>query len=332
MKIIDLTQIKAILPTIDILPAIEAGFITYSKGQAIIPPIGELLFTDPPGDVHIKYGYIEGDDYYVVKIASGFYQNPKLNLSSSHGLMLVFDRKTGYPISILLDEGYLTDVRTAVAGAIVAKALAPKVVKGIGIVGTGGQAKLQLHYLHKVVSCPYILVFGRDHNKLVCFQKEMQEKGIKVQITQKIEEITAKCNLIVTTTSSSMPVLHAHQLSPGTHITAVGADTAHKQELEEAIFKKADLIVADSIEQCTQRGDISHALRAGVIAENEIIEFGNILAGTAQGRIHDDQITVADLTGIAVQDIQIAKLLIKNFNSVNPPDVTSPTRKIENKK
>lgn len=169
MQIIDLKQIKALLPSIEIMPAIEAGFIAYSNGQAIIPPIGELIFSDPPGDMHIKYGYIQDDDYYVVKVASGFYQNPKLNLSSSHGLMIVFDRKTGYPICILLDEGYLTDVRTAVAGAIVAKVLAPKVVSRIGIVGVGTQAELQLRYLQHAVSCNSVLVFGRNQVKLLAF-------------------------------------------------------------------------------------------------------------------------------------------------------------------
>lgn len=310
MQIIDLTQIKALLPSLDLMSAIETGFIAYSKGQVLIPPVGELIFENPPGEMHIKYGYINGDDFYVVKIASGFYQNMNLNLSSSHGLMVVFDRKTGYPVSILLDEGYLTDIRTAIAGSIVAKALAPKVVKGIGIIGTGTQAQLQLRYLQKVVCCNNVVAYGRDPSKLLAFQRKMQVEGINLQIVNTIQEISS-CNLIVTTTPSITPILFAEHIRPGTHITAVGADTAHKQELDEAIFSRADLIVADSIAQCKERGDISQALRAGTMTENDITELGNILAGTSQGRTHDDQITVADLTGLAVQDIQVAKLIYR---------------------
>lgn len=140
----------------------------------------------------------------------------------------------------------------------------------------------------------------------------MQAEGINLQITDNIQEISS-CNLIVTTTSSSTPIVFVEHIKPGTHITAIGADTAHKQELDEAIFSRADLIVADSMAQCRERGDISHALRKGIIAEHSITELGNILAGKAQGRTHDDQITVADLTGLAVQDIQIAKVIYQSL-------------------
>lgn len=306
MKIIDLTQIKEIIKSLDMLPLIEEGFIAYSKGNAVIPPIGELVFLNPPGDVHIKYGYITGDDYYVVKVASGFYDNPKLNLPSSNGLMLLFDRKTGALLSILLDEGYLTNLRTAAAGAIAAKYLAPKTVNKIGIIGTGIQARLQLLYLQKVIRYNNAVVYGRDNNKLLRFQTDMENEGFKIHTTQSLEDITA-CDLIVTTTASSLPILFSKNIKAGTHITAVGADTPYKQELEETLFEIADVIVADSISQCMERGDIAHAIRKKIINEDKIMELGNIISGTCQGRTNDNQITIADLTGLAVQDIQIAK-------------------------
>ncbi len=306
MKIIDLTQIKEIIKSLDMLPLIEEGFIAYSKGNAVIPPIGELVFLNLPGDVHIKYGYITGDDYYVVKVASGFYDNPKLNLPSSNGLMLLFDRKTGALLSILLDEGYLTNLRTAAAGAIAAKYLAPKTVNKIGIIGTGIQARLQLLYLQKVIRCNNAVVYGRDNNKLLRFQTDMENEGFKIHTTQSLEDITA-CDLIVTTTASSLPILFSKNIKAGTHITAVGADTPYKQELEETLFEIADVIVADSISQCMERGDIAHAIRKKIINEDKIMELGNIISGTCQGRTNDNQITIADLTGLAVQDIQIAK-------------------------
>jgi len=141
-KIFNLSQIKDVLKNIDPLQAIEEGFVAYSQGKVVVPPIGEMLFENPPGDVHIKYGYIKGDDYYVIKIASGFYENIKLDLPAGTGLMLVFKQKTGELACILLDEAYLTNVRTAEAGAVVAKYFAPKDVYCIGIFGAGIQGRM----------------------------------------------------------------------------------------------------------------------------------------------------------------------------------------------
>ncbi len=307
MKIINLNQIKEIIKSIDFIPEIEKGFVAYSQGNAVVPPVGELIFKKPPGDVHIKYGYIVNDDYYVIKIASGFYENPKLQLPSSNGLMLLFSQKTGELLTILLDEGYLTDLRTAAAGAIVAKYFAPRLVNNIGIIGTGIQAKLQLQFLKTVVPCQDVIVFGRNDNNLLKFKAEMQNFGFKVKTTKSIDDITSNCNLIVTTTPSSSPILFADNIKKGTHITAIGADTPHKQELDENIFNIADVIVADSIPQCIERGDISHAIKNKIITPSQIIELGNIIFGKYQGRRNDTQITIADLTGLAVQDIKIAK-------------------------
>lgn len=313
MKILTLIQIKKALKSIDILPAIEQGFIAYSNGKAVVPPVGELIFKNPPGDVHIKYGYLIGNDYYVIKIASGFYDNPKLNLPSTNGLMLLFNQKTGTLESILLDEAYLTNLRTAAAGAIAAKYLAPRKVTKIGIIGTGTQARMQLQFLQNVVTCNQVLVCGRDDEKLSTFKNEMEKAGFHIQTTKNIDKVADACNLIVTTTPSESPLLFAKQIKKGTHITAVGTDTPLKQELDENIFKIADVIVADSISQCIERGDIAHAIRKKIIEKNKLIELGTILSGKSKGRTSEDQISIADLTGLAVQDIQIAKAVFKSF-------------------
>lgn len=312
MRIMTLDAIKEKLKQVNLTSFIEQGFIAYSQGRAIVPPVGELVFKNPPGDVHIKYGYLVDDDYYVIKVASGFYDNPKLGLPSSQGLMLLFDQKTGVLLAILNDEGFLTDIRTAVAGAIVAKYLAPRVINKIGIVGTGTQARAQLEFLKTITLCKEVVVFGRSVDNLLKFQCDMQNAGFNIQITQTIEELTASCNFIVTTTASTSPVLFAKQIKKGTHITAVGADTPHKQELDDAIFSMADVIVTDSVSQCIERGDIAHAIRNKIIKRDQLIELGNIISGECKGRVHDEQITVADLTGLAVQDIQIAKAVYES--------------------
>lgn len=314
MNILYLDEIKKSLEQIDILPAIEEGFIAYSKGEVVAPSVGELLFNNPPGDVHIKSGYFLGDDYYVIKVASGFYDNPKLNLPSSNGLILIFSQKTGELCSILLDEGYLTDLRTAAAGAVVAKYLAPRVVNRIGVVGTGTQAKLQLHYLKSIIPCRDVVVYGRSEHHLSQFKIEMERNEFHVKPTKSIDEVTSSCNLIITTTPSTTPLLFANQIKQGTHITAVGADSSQKQELDENIFKNADVIVADSISQCMERGDIAHAIHKEIIDKGRIVELGTILSGQNKGRMNDQQISIADLTGLAVQDIQIAKS-IYSFSS-----------------
>ncbi len=297
-------QIQAILPHLDLLPAIEEAFVRYSQGRAVVPPVGELLLEK--GEVHIKYGYLRGDAFYVIKIASGFYENPRLGLPSSNGLMLLFRQETGELVAILLDEGRLTDVRTAVAGAIAAKHLAPSQVERIGIVGTGAQARLQLDYLRQVTDCREALVWGRGAEQLARYRADMEQLGFRMETTFDASHILRTCNLIVTTTPATEPILSADHLRPGVHITAVGSDTPHKQELDARILARAHVVVADSIPQCLERGEIHQALKRGLIETSHLVELGDVIAGLAPGRTSDQQITVADLTGVAVQDMAIA--------------------------
>lgn len=312
MKILNLAEIKTALTSIDMLATIEAGFVAYSKRNAVIPPVGELLFERPPGELHIKYGYLKDDAYYVIKIASGFYDNFRFNLPSGNGVLLIFNQKTGELLGVLLDEGYLTDLRTAVAGAIAAKYLAPKAVSQIGIIGTGTQARLQLQLLKTITSCRDVVVVGRNDKKLLSFLQDMQNQGFLIEIAKNVEELAAACNLIVTTTPATSPVLWAKHIKPGTHITAVGTDSPHKQELDENIFAMTDIIAVDSASQCIERGDTAHAIRARLIHQDNLIELGQLIAGDYPGRTTEQQITIADLSGVAVQDIQIAKAVYES--------------------
>ena len=312
-KIIRLKEIIEIVKSLDLIPAIENGFADYSSGRAIVPPVGELLLDK--GDVHIKYGYIQEDDFYVIKIASGFYENQSLGLPTGYGLMLVFSQKTGILVSIMLDEGFLTNIRTAVAGAIAAKYLAPKQVERIGILGTGTQARLQLEYLKHVVTCRKVLVWGRGEKQLAQYCSKMKNFDFEIETTTDTTDILRSCNLIVTTTPAQEPLLHLSDLHRGVHITAVGSDTPDKQELDSKILKQADRVVADSISQCLLRGEIHQSIKRGHLNENRLIELGNIITGKVNGRTSDDQITVADLTGVAVQDIKIAVAVYNNLIS-----------------
>ena len=315
-KIYTLEQIKNAVETMDFSTEIEQGFIAYSNGQVIVPPVGELIFEDPPGDTHIKYGYIKGDEYYVIKIASGFYQNVKINLPSSSGLMLVFSQKTGVLDTILLDEGFLTNIRTAVAGEVVAKYMAPKEVTTIGVFGTGIMARMQVQILRSVTNCKRLVVWGRSESSLEVYKHDMEDDGYEVQTTMKSADVTDASNLILMTTPSSIPLIASGQIKKGTHITAMGSDTAEKQELDTKILRMADIIVADSLTQCQERGEIYKALLTGDLEMDTVIELGHAIESGNRVRASEDQITVADLTGVAVQDVQIAKVVSAALSAI----------------
>ncbi len=313
MRIVTLDEIKAVLPKIDLMEEIEAGFSAYSNGEVVVPPVGELNFEDPPGDVHIKYGYIRDDDVYVIKIASGFYQNKLLGLSNGQGMMVVFDQNNGKPLGLLQDEGYLTDVRTAVAGAICAKYLAPNNIQAIGIIGTGVQARMQLEYLKSVTDCRSAIVWGRSVSALDQYKISMADSGFIIETTMALDQVTDNCNLIVTCTASEKPLIIKDQIKGKIHITAMGSDTPNKQELDSNVLSKADLIIADSRSQCEVRGEIHHAIKNKIVSMDSIVELGEIINGDRQGRTTGSELTVADLTGVAVQDIQISKAVLSNI-------------------
>lgn len=327
-KLYTLDQIKQAVEHLNFSTDIEKGFIAYSNGEVIVPPVGEMVFEDPPGDTHIKYGYIKGDDSYVIKIASGFYHNVNMGLPSSSGLMLVFSQKTGALKTILLDEGFLTNVRTAVAGEIVARYMAPEQINAIGVFGTGVMARMQVEILSSVSDCQRIVVWGRSQASLDHYAKDMQTSGYEVETTLNSADVTNTCNLILMTTPSTVPLISLEQIQPGTHITAIGSDTASKQELDTKILGAADIVIADSIPQCRERGEIYKALTSGDLQPDQIVELGSAIesaigsskepANGKSNRIRqsEEQITVADLTGVAIQDVQIAKAVSRALETL----------------
>ncbi len=313
--VLRLDEIKRLVDKSQLIHDIETGFVLYSTGKVNVPPVGFLHFDEPPGDVHIKYGSIVDDDYYVLKMASAFYGNRALDIPVADGLMLLFSQKTGQLKRILLDEGWLTDMRTAAAGAVAAMHLAPTNVKRIGIVGTGMQARLQLEFLREVTDCRGCMVWGRDPAKAQQMIEELQAKshfrewGLSMNATDNLDHLVGGCQLIVTTTPATAPLIRANQVRNGTHITAMGSDDHGKQELDAEVLAIADIVVADSVSQCVDHGECCAATKSGLIEKNAIKELGNIIRNPKLGRSSDDQITVADLTGIAIQDIQIAKMV-----------------------
>lgn len=298
----------------ELIEEIAQGFIDYTAGRVVVPPVGYLGFAEPTGDVHLKYGYVKGGDVFVIKVAAGFPQNSADALPTGDGCMLVFSSHTGFLLAVLLDRSRLTDLRTAVAGAVVARALAPRSITRIGILGSGMQARLQPLMLKHVTSCREIALYARSAERAHTCAAYLELQGYRVTVCETADEVAESSELIVTTTASHSAQFPAASVKAGAHVTAVGADAPGKQELDPALFARAEVVVADSIAQCADHGDLAVALASGDIALHRVRELGTVLATPAFGRTSDAQISIADLTGVAVQDIVIATHVMRRRN------------------
>ncbi|MDF0733896.1 ornithine cyclodeaminase family protein [Pseudomonas entomophila] len=306
MKVFDKPRIVASLDLERAVGLIEQGFVAFSEGQVQVPPVQNFAFAPSNGDCCVKSAWVQGSDTFTVKVSTGFYDNPAQGLESNDGLVLVLSARTGQPLALLQDGGWLTGIRTALAGRIAARLLAPREVRAIGVLGSGVQARLQLEQLMAVTDCRQLLVWGREVARLADYRAFAEGLGFAVRVTADAEVLARASNLIVCTTPSRVALIKREWVQPGTHITAVGADAPGKQELDPALVAAAGRILVDSVEQCSRYGEVSHALAAGLIERRQLVEIGAVLGGHAPGRLDDEQITLADLTGVAVQDAQIA--------------------------
>ena len=302
-------QIEKVIRPREVIAAMERAFVAYSNGEAVIPPVGQLDFEDPPGDCHIKYGYLKRGSTFTVKIATGFWKNPERGLPSSNGVVLVFSSETGELLTIFQDEGYLTDMRTAAAGAVAAKYLAPRELECIGILGAGMQAKLQLNYLREVTPCRQVKLWARCIDRA----RALTVSGFDIEVVDSPATVAAAARLIVSTTASRSWLLGAADVKPGTHITALGADGGGKQELEPALIARATIRAVDSLSQCSKYGDSSFALEQGLIRMQDLVELGRVIQDPALQRRSEQGISIADLTGVAVQDMAIAELALQGL-------------------
>lgn len=317
--LLTLDEIQRFVDIPQLILAIEQGFLSYSEGHSEVPPVGFLHFDEPPGDVHVKYGYIHGGEYYVLKVASAFYNNAEGNHPVNDGIVLVFSSQSGAIEFVLQDEGWLTDIRTAAAGAVAAKHLANSTIDTIGIIGTGVQARLQLELLRDVVNCQKCLVWGRSSTKAQQMIDELyqnpviQDWGIEIMLADNSDSLVSQSRLIITTTSARTPLIFADKVQKGTHITAMGSDDDGKQELVSDLLAKADRVIADSISQCIDHGECHSAIRDKQIEESAVFELGDVIKNPAKARTQENQITIADLTGVAVQDIVVANMVAKSY-------------------
>ena len=293
----------------NLIPIIENAFVSLSEGKATTPPIMRLDIPEFHGEADVKTAYIKGLDSFAIKIALGFFNNPSIGLPSSNGLMILFDSKTGALKAVLLDQGYLTDVRTAIAGAIASKHLANLEVSNVGIIGVGMQAQLQLQALMLVRKPTNAFIWGRNKEKTSIYIDTMKNK-FKINFHQclNIEELCEKCEIIITTTPSKEPLIKDDWLKKGMHITAMGSDAEHKNELDPRIIKSCNLYVPDQQSQTNVLGELHHAIKKEIVDKNKKFkELGEIIKNPNLGRQTKNDITVCDLTGTGVQDTAIAR-------------------------
>ncbi|WP_342341479.1 cyclodeaminase [Halobacillus kuroshimensis] len=291
-----------------LIKVIEQAFTALVTKKVTMPPIMRMDVPEHNGEVDIKSAYIEGEDSFAVKLSSGFFNNPSVGLPTSGGMMILLDSRTGQPLAVLADDGLLTDLRTAAAGAVAAAFCSRKVAGKAGIIGTGAQARLQLKALTLVRPIDHVYVYGRRKDQAAMYKKEVEnELGLPVTICSSVKQVVDESDIVVTTTPSREPLIYAEWLKPGLHITAMGSDAEHKQELDHGVLEKADSITCDVIHQSRRLGE----LRGVPDLEKRALKLGELTSGRKQARTSDEDITICDLTGTGVQDTAIARFAWK---------------------
>ena len=298
---------KAVGLDLAAVDVVERAFAALATGKVVMPPILSMLIPEAHGEVDIKTAYIPGFDGFAVKVSPGFFDNPKNGLPSLNGLMILFSASTGLVQALFLDSGYLTDIRTAAAGAVSAKWLAPEEIETVGIIGTGVQARLQIEAVRLVRPFTRVLVWGRDLKKAgACASDIAAAIGVSARAEGDPARLVAESQLVVTTTPARSPVVKADWLHPGLHVTAMGSDQAGKNEIDPAALAAANLYICDNLSQCEKLGELRAALDVGLWKKAAPVELGAVIAGTATGRRSAADITICDLTGTGAQDTAIA--------------------------
>lgn len=321
MSVLILTEdeIRQAVSTLEAIDAMEAAFAALAHGRVSLPGVINLVLPPgtvseaPQGESHVKGAYIIGDLHFVIKVANSFPNNRTLGLPVGSGLMLAFDAITGALDAILLDNGYLTELRTGAAGALAVRHLAPTSIRKAAFIGAGTQARFQFRAVAAVRHLPSIVVWSRDPANADRFAREVvDDSDCEAQVAKTIAEAVRNSDLIITTTPSRDPLILAEWIQPGATLIAVGSDSPDKQELDVKLLARADVIIADQLSQCAEFGEIHHALAAGTLTLDDVTgELGDVIIGRISGRTADDQIVVCDLTGVGVQDAAIVSLVLE---------------------
>lgn len=307
IRVLNEQEVRALIGPAAAIEECRAAFTKLGRGEVEQPDVLTIEVREHHGEVHGKGGYIHGTPHFSIKVATGFAGNPKLGLPATSGSVWVFDATTGLLKLMILDNGFLTELRTGAAGAVAADLLARPDVGTLGIIGAGVQARYQLEALLQVRTPRRVLIWSRDQPRARAMASEAAARwGIPAEAVGSAEEAVRPADLVITCTSAATPIVHADWVRAGTHITAMGSDMPHKRELDPALLARAT-VVPDRLSQCLTQGEIHHAVAEGHFRpEQAHAELGAICAGLAPGRTREDEITIADLTGVGVLDAAVA--------------------------
>ncbi len=322
MLILSESEIRGLVDARTARAAIEGAFRALHRGEATLASVISLPFRRPEGVAHIKAGHLHDDGVWTVKVSTDF--DPGDGGATRHsGLMLVISANDGALVGVLSDNGFLTELRTGAAGAVAADLLARHDVTTAAIVGAGSQARYQLEALLQVRSIECVRVASRSPERARTFVEEIESLGLSGSLCDSVQEAVRGAGIVITTTPSTAPLLEASWLDAGTHVTAVGSDEPSKQELFPDVLARAGVVAVDDRRQAASFGELHHAIEAGTRTEDDVVTLGELLDGVAPGRVGDEEITVADLTGVGVQDAAIAALVLREASRAQVAELAS---------
>jgi len=291
-------DVASLLTLDDCIAAVEDAFRRVGTGEA--RPAGILGFPVAGGGVHVKAAAL--GDRFAAKVNGNFSGNPALGLPAIQGAILLSDSGNGRLLAVL-DSIEITILRTGAATAVAAKYLARPNSQVATICGCGNQGRVQLRALARVLPLRQAFVYDIEPSRAAALARELSGE-LRVEPVSDLAQAVVRSDVCVTCTPSRKPVLH--ELRPGIFVAAVGADSPDKQELHPALLASAKVVV-DSLDQCAEIGELHHAIEAASMRREDVhAELGEIVAGRKRGRTDDEEITVFDSTGTALQDVAAA--------------------------
>jgi alanine dehydrogenase len=307
--LLDRKDVAALLTLDECIGAVEAAFQQHGLGNTLPPKVLGMPSLD--GGFHIKAAMLNlPRPYFVAKLNGNFFYNQqRFAMPNIQGMVLLCDATNGYPLAVM-DSIEITIVRTGAATAVAAKYLARPQSKVVTVCGCGNQGRIQIRSLCRVLPIEHVYAFDLDETRAralaVEFSKDLQ---VEVCGLQQLEGAIRRSDVCVTCTPAKRYFVHKEHVSAGTFVAGVGADNEEKQELDPRLLASST-VVADVLEQCIQIGDLHHAIAQGLVRPEEVhAELGEVVAGRKPGRTSQEEITIFDSTGTALQDVAAAALV-----------------------
>lgn len=298
----------------EVIDAVEEAYRAFNSSQVENPAYAGIHLPQPRGEIDFKAGYYKLKEVISMKASSGgFTKNPELHgVPSGMGTILLFDARS-CALTCVMDGSLITGLRTGASGAVSVKALARRSARTISSIGTGNQARMQIRAINEVMDIAEIHAWSRNPDTLQKYKTDIEDElGIPVVIAGSKKQAVEQADILITATRGKGELVQAGWIKPGTHIVAIGTDQRGKQELDPEIFRHAKIVV-DSAAQCIEKGETWHALNGGVIVNDDVHgEIGDILLGRKPGRENEEEVTIFDSTGMAIQDNTTASRIYEN--------------------